>query len=143
MLNQTDTATAATEDSKKIQAGLFALRRANKNRRQQLHKATATRKERILNSKIPGVNYSHTEGADYDSVSNPPASVFAQSSRHVSGQAFQSSRNAQSDASDAMTILAVPDYMLKNFNIDGFVVVDPKQQQSSAPGSPNHKAPSA
>ena len=43
--------------NRKIQDGLFALRRANQNRRTQLHQATHERKERIVNSMIPGVDY--------------------------------------------------------------------------------------
>lgn len=47
------------EEAKKISDGLFALRRANKNRRSQLSRATQERKERLINSQIPGVDYSH------------------------------------------------------------------------------------
>jgi len=46
------------DSNKKLQAGLFALRRANKNRRSQLHRATESRKTQIVNSSIPGVDYS-------------------------------------------------------------------------------------
>ena len=51
------------EKARKLQDGLFALRRANQNRRTQLHQATHERKERIVNSMIPGVDY--TRGFDH------------------------------------------------------------------------------
>lgn len=40
-----------------MQDGLYALRRANKNRRLQLHKATKEKKNRIINSEIPNADY--------------------------------------------------------------------------------------
>ena len=45
------------DEKKRIADGLYALRRANQNRRNHLRNATYEKKARLVNSEIPGVDY--------------------------------------------------------------------------------------
>ena len=90
------------ETKNAIQSGLFALRRANKNRRSQLHKATASQKIRIVNSKIPGVDYSRNDAEEHYS------------------QNLQLGNKISKD----VTTVMMPDYLVDKLGGDNYIVFD-------------------
>jgi len=96
-----------SKEASKLSQGLFALRRANKNRRQQLHKATLSKKERIVNSKIPGVDYSRRDQPNRQA-----------NSRLTSDSIFENLYSAT---------LHFPEELIKKMNSQGFLILDPRK----------------
>ena len=105
---------------------MFALRRANKNRRNQLRHATNEKKERIVNSLIPGVDYSRAP-VTHANAATSQGLIF-----DSSGNQLQAINESQLESSSTKKItqqgatLLIPEELMQKMRLEGFMVLEPR-----------------